>query len=89
MAESKVCTVDQVGPASNGTETAVPVIYIMLTDDGNAFNNQWFYAAQDGKNEMLAVALMARSLGRQVSASIDLPNPAGVPYTAIYRLYLN
>ena len=28
------CTVNEIGPAANGTETPAPVIYINLTDTG-------------------------------------------------------
>jgi hypothetical protein len=83
----KDCTVDRVGPAADGGETAQPVIYLMLTAVDNTFNGQWFYAAEAAKTEMLAVALTAQSLNRRVNAAIDPPNPKGSPYTACYRLY--
>ena len=89
MAEEwKSCTVGWVGPAADGSETSEPVIYINLTDTGGAFNQFWFFAADNAKTEMLAVALMARALGLPVQAAIDSPNPGGSPYTQIYRLYL-
>jgi hypothetical protein len=37
------CTVNEIGPAADGTETADPVIYMNLTDTGGSrFANQWF-----------------------------------------------
>ena len=59
--------------------------------------NRWngamaFYAADSSKREMLAVALMARSLNRPVTAEVDAPNvnPDGSqgPLTMYHRLYL-
>src|ERR1700732_4600673 len=43
------CTVNEIGPAADGTETAHPVIYINLTDTGASFVNQWFHAAENSK----------------------------------------
>jgi hypothetical protein len=82
------CTVGWVGPASDSTDGTNPVIYIILDDNAGSFANQWFFAADNAKTEMLAVALMARSLNRPVAADLDVPNPGGVPYTQINRLYL-
>jgi hypothetical protein len=39
------CTVNQVGPAGDASETPPPVIYINLTDAAGGFANTWFYAA--------------------------------------------
>ena len=36
------CKVNEVGPASDGTETPAPVIYINLTDIAGSFANYWF-----------------------------------------------
>jgi hypothetical protein len=86
------CIVNNVGPATDGTETSDPVVYINLTDAGNtpaAFVGQWFYAAQGGQNAMLAVALAAMNSGKHVQAGVVPPNPGGSPYTAITRMYLN
>jgi hypothetical protein len=88
MSEWKTCTVGMVGPAADGTETPDPVVYINMSAQDNSFTGQWFYASQNAKNEMLAVALMARNLSRNVNANVDTPNAGGVPYTAIHRLYL-
>jgi hypothetical protein len=46
------CTVNEIGPAADGTETADPVIYINLTDKGGSFVNQWFHAAENSKAQM-------------------------------------
>jgi hypothetical protein len=83
------CTVGGVGPASDANETSPPVIYVQLTDAANAWPaNQWFYAADVAKREILAVALTARSLNLPVTVSVEAPNPSGSPYTPIYRMYL-
>ena len=79
------CTVNEIGPAADGTETANPVIYINLTDTGGSFVNQWFHAAENSKAQMLSVGLAAISTNRRVEAAIDTPN---VPYSAVRRMYL-
>jgi len=85
------CVVNNVGPATDGTETNDPVVYINLTDTANpaTFVGQWFYAAEGGQNQMLAVALAAINGGKYVQAGANPPNPGGSPYTEITRLYLN
>ena len=84
------CTVNGVGPATDGTETTVPAVYINLTDTGAppAFVGQWFYAAEGGQNQMLAVALAAINGVKHVEVGADPPNPGNAPFTAITRLYL-
>lgn len=82
------CTVNEAGPAADGGEYAPPVVYINLTDPGGAFSGQWFYAAENARNEMLAVALSAIGLGKKVTADADPPVAGGTPYTQIYRLYI-
>ena len=79
------CTVNEIGPAADGTETPPPVIYINLTDTGGSFVNQWFHAAEDSKAQMLSVGLAAISTNRQVEVAIDAPN---VPYSSVRRMYL-
>jgi hypothetical protein len=79
------CTVNEIGPAADGTETADPVIYINLTDTGGSFANQWFHAAENSKGQMLSVGLAAMSTNRQVEAAINTPN---VPYSSVTRMYL-
>ena len=37
------CTVNAAGPAWDGTETPVPVIYINLTDQGGSFTGNWCF----------------------------------------------
>jgi hypothetical protein len=90
MTQQYTCTVGMAVPAADATEDAhSPVIYISLTDQGGAFNDRVFFAADATKDEMLAVALTAISLNnRPVYAEVDPPNPGGVPYTQTYRLYL-
>jgi hypothetical protein len=79
------CTVNEIGPAANGTETSAPVIYINLTDTGGSFVNRWFYAAERSKEQMLSVGLAALSANKLVEAAIDAPN---VPYSSVSRMYL-
>jgi hypothetical protein len=79
------CTVNEIGPAADGTETANPVIYVNLTDTAGSFVNQWFYAAEKSKAQMLSVGLAAMSTNSQVEAAIDTPN---VPYSSVTRMYL-
>ena len=84
-----VCKVNSAGPGSGGSETTSPVIYINLTDQGGTFSGLWFYAAQDAKSEMLAVALNAISLQATVQVNAPPPHPNNSPYTEITSLYLN
>jgi len=81
------CTVTQAG-ASVGSPnlTPIPNIFIGLTDTAGSFSNQQFFAANDGKNAMLAIALAAISNGNNVSAAVDAP-VAGT-LTECYALYL-
>ena len=79
------CTVNEIGPAADGAETAEPVIYINLTDTGGSFANRWFYAAERSKTQMLSVGLAAMSTNRPVEAAIDTPD---VPYSSVRRMYL-
>ena len=83
MAAWYVCTVNEVGPASDGTETAQPVIYVNLTDVSGSFTGQWFFAAENARTEMLAVALSAISLGKQVDYRPDQPNARRVAIYAV------
>ena len=82
------CTVNEIGPAADGTETSAPTIYVNLTDMLGSFANQWFYAAEGSQNQMLAVGLTAMNTNRQVEVAADTPNAAGVPYTSVARMYL-
>lgn len=83
------CTVNSTGPASDATDTPPPVIYINLTDQGGSFADQWFYAAENSKQQMLAVALSAMTLGASVQMGGAPPNPNNNPFTRVDRLYLN
>jgi hypothetical protein len=79
------CTVNEIGPAADGTQTANPVIYMNLTDTGGSFVNQWFFAAENSKAQMLSVGLAAISANRQVEVAINTPD---VPYSIVERMYL-
>jgi hypothetical protein len=83
------CSVNQAGAACDGGEGPNPVIYINLTDTAGSFAGQWFYTAEVGKREMLAVALAAINTQSKVLATIDPPKPGNNPYTVIFRLYLS
>lgn len=87
--EYLTCSVSEAGPSMNSNETALPVIMICLTDSGGKFSNTWFYAAQDAKTQMLAVALAAISTGSQVNALVDVPTgPDTEPHPQCYILYI-
>lgn len=71
------CTVERAGPAEDGN------IYIALRATDNSFNN-WYSAVPAMRKEMLATALTAISLVKEVDASItDV-----APYSMINRLYV-
>jgi hypothetical protein len=72
------CTVERAGPADDGT------IYIALRATDNSFNN-WYSAGPAVKKEMLATALTAISLQKEVDAFIS----DVAPYSTINRLYVN
>jgi hypothetical protein len=82
------CTVTEIGPAADGTETSDPVIYMKLSDTQGSFQDQWFYASEGSQNQMLAVGLTAMNTNRQIYVAADPPNPDNNPYTAIQRMYL-
>jgi hypothetical protein len=82
-----VCTVNQVGPASDGTETPAPVVYINLTDTGGAFENFWFYAANGIQQQLLEVGTSAIAQGRDVAVGALEPNQENSPYTEVSRIF--
>ncbi len=82
------CTVNEVGPATDGAETPDPVIYLNLTDQGGSFASTWFYAGNGGQTPMLAVGIAAINGNRPVQVGADAPNAGNSPYTAISRMYL-
>ncbi|SDJ57188.1 MULTISPECIES: fibronectin type III domain-containing protein [Bradyrhizobium] len=81
------CTVNEVGPAVDGTETASPVVYINLTDTKGSFANTWFYAADGAQNQMLDVAIAAINGDNAVDVVATGPNAGGMPYTEIDRIH--
>jgi hypothetical protein len=84
------CKVNQAGPISDGTETPNPVIYINLTElEGRFAPNQWFFAADNCKSQMLAAALSAITVGATVTVGGAPPNVNNDPFTQIDRLYVN
>jgi hypothetical protein len=91
------CTVNQVGPASDATDTAAgkPEILINLTGTpteenptAKAFTNTWFFAADGIQNQALDVAIAAINGNKHVNAGLVAPNPNNQPFTGIQRLYL-
>ena len=81
------CTVNEVGPAVDGTETASPVVYINLTDTKGSFANTWFYAADGAQDQMLDVAIAAINNDNAVDVVAAAPNAGGRPYTKIARIH--
>lgn len=82
-----VCTVNQVGPASDGTETPAPVVYINLTETGGAFENSWFYAADGIQQQVLEVGTAAIAQGRDVAVAAVEPNATNTPFTQVSRIF--
>lgn len=82
------CIVNAAGPAADGAEGPNPVIYLNLTDLAGNFYQDWFFASDAAKREILAVALAAITTQKPVNATIDPPNPDNNPYTQVFRLYL-
>lgn len=82
-----VCTVNQVGPASDGSETPAPVVYINLTDTAGAFEDFWFYAANGIQQQLLDVGIAAIADGKDVAVGAVEPNPGNNPYTQINRIF--
>ena len=69
-----LCTVNAVGPATDGTETNDPVVYINLTDTANpaAFAGQWFYAAEGGTRIKCWQWLLRRLTGANMCRSVGI-----------------
>ena len=82
------CTVNEIGPASDGTETPVPVVYINLTDVAGSFGPTWFYAGAGAQNQMLSVGVAAISANKHVEVGGAAPNNGNNPYTEVSRMYL-
>ncbi len=84
---SYTCKVNEVGPASDGTETPAPVVYISLTDTAGAFANTWFYAANGIKQQLLDVGIAAIKNAQHVEVAATAPLPGKNPYTEVSRAY--
>lgn len=82
-----VCTVNQVGPASDGSETPAPVVYINLTDTAGAFENFWFYAANGIQQQLLDVGISAIAYGKDVAVGAIEPYAGNSPYTKVSRIF--
>lgn len=81
------CTVNEVGPASDGTETPAPVIYINLSDKAGSFSNTWFYAANGTQQHVLDVGIAAISDNKNVEVAAVAPVAGNQPFTEISRIY--
>lgn len=82
------CTVNEIGPASDGTETPAPVVYINLTDLGGSFGPTWFYAGNGAQNQMLSIGVAAITANKKVEVGAIAPNSGNNPSTEISRIYL-
>jgi len=83
--ENFVCVVVEAGVATNSTLTPSPVVFLELSDTGGTFQNEWFFASNAGKREMLAVGLAAISTQSNVNVWCDPPSGAD---PQCYNLYL-
>ncbi len=81
------CIVNEVGPASDGTETPAPVVYINLTDKAGSFSDTWFYAANGVQQQVLDVGIGAIKANREVEVGAVAPVAGNQPYTEISRIY--
>jgi hypothetical protein len=81
------CTVNEVGPASDASDTPGPVIYINLTDKAGSFANTWFYAANGIQKQLLDVGIAAINGRQDVEVGATSPLPGNNPYTGISRIY--
>jgi hypothetical protein len=82
------CTVNEIGPASDGSETPVPVVYINLTDAAGSFGPTWFYAGAGAQTQMLSVGVAAINSSKHVEVAAVAPNNGNNPYTEVSRIYL-
>ena len=72
------CTVNQVGEDAYSGK-----VYIVLTDDGYAFENRYFRIQAESKNAHLATALTAIASNLKVKVTTS-----GSEWAYIYNLYL-
>jgi hypothetical protein len=82
------CTVNEAGPASDGTETPPPVVYINLTDTAGSFEKTWFYAANGIQELALEVAIAAINGQKHVEVGATPPVSGDNPFTDIQSFYL-
>lgn len=81
------CTVNEVGPASDASDTPSPVVYINLTDTAGSFENIWFYAANGIQQQLLDVGIAAITHGKDVEVGAIAPEPGNNPFTEVSRFY--
>jgi hypothetical protein len=82
-----LCTVTEATVAVGVPGTTDPVIQVVLTDANGSFSGAPFFASENGKLQMLDVALAAITAQKQVNATLDNPSePVTPPGAQIYRL---
>jgi hypothetical protein len=81
------CTVNEVGPVSDSSETPDLVVYINLTDTAGEFANTWFYAGNGIQKQLLDVGIAAITARNDVQVAATTPHSGNQPYTAISRIY--
>jgi len=81
------CTVNEVGPASDASETPDVVGDISLTDRAGGFAKTWFYAANGSQKQLLDVGIAAINGRKDVEVAATAPHPGNNPYTEISRIY--
>ena len=81
------CTVNEVGPVSDASDTPGPVVYINLTDTAGSFANTWFYAANGIQKQLLDVGIAAINGRQNVEVGAVTPLPGNNPFTEISRIY--
>jgi hypothetical protein len=81
-----LCVINEAGPATDGTETSNPNVYVNLTDTGGSFAKTWFYVANGIQNQALEVGIAAIIRGERVDVTAVAPNAGGSPYTEITRI---
>jgi hypothetical protein len=95
MSVSYICTVVAAGPNTNDSAGVIPappfpMVLFWLSDTKGTFSSVRFYAADNAKNQMLAVALAAISNECYVQIDADaVPTGGGTPHAfQIYNMHI-
>jgi hypothetical protein len=84
--KDSVCTVIQAGVSVGVPGITDPAIRLLLNDVNGTFTTT-FFAAENGKNQMLDIALAAISSEKRVNAFLDDPSePVSPPGAQVYSL---